>query len=225
MRIIVTLFLLLFFCELKAQTRIFFSAGTNVNATFSGEPNFNLGLANNSLFIGSETYDASFGRYLCADLTTERRLYGTYYWLTGLKFHQSGYRYAQSVYTSTYKSSYISVPLLVRVNYINRNFAYFDLGFMQNFLLNANLHETFYDISAHGNIAKHLSRFSSSFYFETSFAYRRVSFSFFFQSKAFVSSDDFSSEWGLERKRSVFLLYYSNHSFAGKGMKLIYRIR
>jgi hypothetical protein len=225
MKILSCLLICLCCFETKAQTRIFFSAGSNSSTQFSGGPNLNLGLANNSVFVGSDSDDRSFGKYLCLDLTTERRLYGPYYWLSGIKMNQTGYQYAQSVYTSVLKNTYISLPLLVRINVSNANIMYFDFGLMQNYLVKADLKESFLDISDRQNIASHLSRFSTSFYFEFMFAYRRFGISMFSQSKTFGTSGDFSSHWGLNHDRSLFLLYYRNFYFSNTGIKLTYRLR
>ena len=223
---LVSLLILCFLCfAARAQTRLFFSVGTNWDTQFSGGPNLNLGLNNNSIFVGSDSHDQNLLRYLRLDFTVERRLYGPYYWLTGIKFNQTGYRYAESVYTSNLKNSYVSLPLLVRVNLYNANRLYLDFGFMQNFLVRADLKESFLDISDHQNIAPHLSRFSTCFYFEMMFALKRWGISLFSQSNAFGTSSDFSGNWGLERDRSVFLLYYSSFYFKSTGIKLTYRLR
>jgi hypothetical protein len=102
---------------------------------------------------------------------------------------------------------------------------YLDFGFIQNCLVSADLKESFFDIYAHQNITRHLSRFSTSFYFELTFAYRRLGLSAFFQSKTFGSSSNFSDEWGLDYNRSFFLLYYRNFYFKNVGVKLCYRLR
>ncbi|HXA02457.1 MAG TPA: hypothetical protein VNW99_10745, partial [Cytophagaceae bacterium] len=166
MKILYCLLICLYCFEIKAQTRVYISAGSNSYTQFTGGPNLNLGIANNSISLGSYTEDRSFGRYLRLDLTTERRLYGPYYWLSGIKINQTGYQYAKSVYTSNLKNTYVSIPLLIRINLYNANTMYFDFGFMQNYLVKADLKEGFLDISDHQNIARHLSRFSTSFYFE-----------------------------------------------------------
>jgi hypothetical protein len=225
MKILSCLLICLYCFEIKAQTRVFISAGLNWDTKFTGGPNLNFGLANNSISTGSYTEDRSLGRYLSLDLTTERRLYGPYYWLSGIKINQTGYQYAQSVYTSTLKNTYVSIPLLIRINLGNANTMYFDLGIMENYLVKADLKESFFDISDRQNIARHLSRFSTSFYFEFTLAYRRFGISMFSQSKTFGSSSDFSGDWGLDRNRSLFLLYYRNFYFNNTGIKLIYRLR
>jgi hypothetical protein len=227
MKILFALFLCLLCFGIKAQTRIFISAGTNSNTEFTGGPTLNLGLANNSISTGSYTRDGSFGRYLCLDLTIERRLYGPYYWLSGIRMNQTGYQYQSenTIYTSALKNTYVSLPLLVRVNLYNGNIMYLDFGFMQNYLIKSTLKESFFDITDHQNITDHLSHFSTSFYFELMIAYRKFGISAFSQSKSFGSSANFSDDWGLDYNRSFFLLYYRNFYFKNAGVKLTYRIR
>jgi hypothetical protein len=213
--------------DIKAQTRLFISAGTNNDTQFSSGPNLNLGLANNSISLGSYGEDKKFGRYFCVDLTMEKRLYGPYYWLTGIKINQTGYQYRSkdSVYTSKLRNTYISLPLLVRVNLYNANTMYLDFGLMENYLVKADLKESFLDIEDRQNIARHLSRFSTSFYFELTIAYKRFGLSVYSQSKSFGSSTNFSDSWGLDYNRSLFLLYYQNFYFKNTGIKLTYRLR
>jgi hypothetical protein len=227
MKALSCLFLWLLCFQINAQTRIFISGGTNSNTEFTGGPSLNLGLANNSISTGSYTEDGSFGRYLCLDLTVEKRLYGPYYWLSGIKINQTGYQHQSEngVYTSVFKSTYVSLPLLARINLYNANTMYLDFGFIQNYLVAAQLKESFFDISDHQNITEHLSRFSTSFYFELAVAYRRFALSAFSQSKTFGSSNNFSDDWGLDYNRSFFLLYYQNFYFKNSGVKLTYRLR
>lgn len=211
--------------QVMGQTRVFFSLGTNVNTEFIAGPNLNLGLTNNAFSVGSYTKEYNWGKYLRYDLTIEKRFFGPYYWLTGLKLHQSGYHYAESVYTSDLKNTYLSVPLLTRINLNNANSIYIDLGLLQNYLVYAHLKESYLQTSASQNIAPHLSRFSTSLYFEFGIAFGRISVNMFIQSKAFGSSRDFSANWGLDRNRSLFLLYYQHYYFKSNGMKLTYRLR
>jgi hypothetical protein len=227
MRALSCLAICLFCFDMKAQTRLFISAGTNSKTEFSAGPNLNLGLANNSISLGSYGEDGKFGRYFCADLMMEKRLYGPYYWLTGIKMNQTGYQYQSkdTVFASTLKNTYISVPLLVRVNLYNANVMYLDFGLMENYLVKADLKERAYDIEDRQNITRHLSRFSTSFYFELMIAYRRFGISAYSQLKSFGTSSDFSGSWGLDYDQSFFLLYYKNFYFKNAGIKLTYRLR
>jgi hypothetical protein len=225
MKTLYFLMLCLVFSEMRAQTRLYVSAGSNWDTYFSGGPNLHLGLTNNSVFIGGDSQDKKFGRYLRLDLTLEKRLYGPYYLLSGIKINQTGYQYAQSVYTSTLKNTYFSIPLLVRINLYNFNSFYLDFGFMQNYLVKADLKESFLDIKDHQNIAPHLSRFSTSLYFEVTYTIKRFGLGLFSQTRSFGSSSDFSGNWGLDYDRSVFLLYYRSFYFKSTGVKLTYRIR
>ncbi|MFL5729615.1 MAG: hypothetical protein ACJ75J_09040 [Cytophagaceae bacterium] len=227
MKTLISLILLLLLdcSQTVAQTRIFCSAGYNSITDFYGGANLNLGLNNNSISVGSYSTEYSFCKYNRFDLTLERRLYGPFYWLSGIKFNQSGYKYAQGVYTSNLKNSYVSLPLLLRVNLMNGNLMYFDFGFLQNYLLKSDLKESVLDLSDHQDITRHLSRFSTSFYYEFSVAIKRFSFGMFAQTKAFGTSSDFSADWGLPRNNSLFLLYYRNYSFNSKGIKISYRLR
>lgn len=225
MKIACALLLMFFSFLATGQTRVFLSMGTNVNTEFIAGPNLNLGLSNNAFSIGSYTTEYNWGKYLRYDLTIEKRFFGPYYWLTGLKVNQTGYHYAQSVYTSDLRNTYLSVPLLVRVNLSNSNSVYIDIGLIQNYLAYARLKESFLQSTASKNIASHLSRFSSSLYAEFGVAFKRVGLHIFIQSKSYGSSRDFSDSWGLDRNRSLFLLYYQHYYFKSNGIKLTYRLR
>jgi hypothetical protein len=206
------------------QTRLFFSLGTNVNTEFIAGPNLNLGLANNSISLGSYTTEYNWGKYLRCDLTIEKRFFGPYYWLTGLKMNQTGYHYAESVYTSNLRNTYLSAPLLARINLNNSNSIYLDLGLLENYLVSANLKESYQQTSESKNIASDMSRFSTCLYFELGVAFRRISLHMFIQSKSFGLSKDFSKDWGLDRNRSLFLLYYQHYYWKSNGLMLTYRI-
>jgi hypothetical protein len=210
--------------SMYSQTRVFASFGSNVNTEFNAGPNLNLALNNNSFSLGSYTNDYGLGKYLQCEVQIEKRFFGIYYWVTGLKMNQTGYHYAESPYTSDLKNTYLSVPLLMRINYQNANSLYIDLGFQENYLASAKLKESFFQLSDNQNIARHFSRFSTSFYFEITIAIKRFGFSVFSQSKTFGSSKDFAAEWGLPRNRSLFLLYYQNFVFHSNGLKLTYRL-
>lgn len=224
MRLAYIIFIGLLSGSAAGQTRVFMSLGTNVNTEFIAAPNLNLGLANNSFSSGSYTTEYNWGKYLRYDLTIEKRFFGPYYWLTGLKINQTGYQYSVSVYTSTLRNTNLSVPLLARINLNNSNSIYFDLGLLQNYLMSARLKESFLQTVDSQNIAPHLSRFSTCLYFEFGMAFKRLGIHMFIQSKAFGSSKDFSDSWGLDRIRSIFLLYYQNYYFKSNGMLLTYRI-
>ncbi|MBK5277807.1 MAG: outer membrane beta-barrel protein [Bacteroidia bacterium] len=207
------------------QTRMFFSVGTNVNTELTASPNLSLGISNNSISTGSYTTEYNWGKYLRFDFTIEKRFFGPYYWLTGLKINQTGYDYKESVYTSTLRNVYLSMPLLARINLNNANSVYLDIGLLQNYLAYSHLKESFQQSVASQNIGTHLSRFSTCLYFELGVAFGRLGMHMFIQSKAFGSSKDFADSWGLDRNRSLFLLYYHNYSFKSNGMLLTYRLR
>ncbi|MBL7872211.1 MAG: hypothetical protein JNM78_11405 [Cyclobacteriaceae bacterium] len=204
---------------------MFFSVGTNVNTEFTARPNLNLGVLNNSISTGSYTAEYNWGKYLRFDFTVEKRFFGPYYWLTGLKINQTGYDYKESVYTSSLRNINVSIPLLARINLSNANSVYLDIGILQNYLAHAQLKESFQQSVENQNISSHLSRLSTCLYFELGIAFGRIGIHMFIQSKAFGASTDFSSSWGLDRNRSLFLLYYQNYSFNSNGMLLTYRFR
>ena len=221
-------FFLLFLCsfEIKAQTRVFFAVGHS-SAIFGARPNFNLGLQlqGSSVFLGTESTDYTFGRYPRVDLTVERRLFGPYYWMSGVKFTQTGYRYADEYHTSRLRNYYLSIPLLLRVNLYNGNVIYVDVGFLQNVLLYSDLKESFDGTSDHQNIAPYTSRLSTCFYFELSYNYRRWGLSAFFQSRSLASSRDFSLRWKIDANHSYFLLFNRNYYFSTNGIKLTFRLK
>jgi len=229
------------------QTRLFISGGANTTTEFVAEPNLNPGLGNNFISTGTDNVNNSIGKYLRLGLTIEKRLYGPYYWITGLKINQAGYNYASSnsytdttnttyttKFTSSLKTTYVSIPLLIRVNLYNANTLYLDFGLMENILVDAKLKESvqyysnqnlYQQYSDQKNIANYLSRFSTCFYFEVGFAVRRLGISAFFQSNAFGSSTDFSSHWNLQPNQSYFLVYFQNFYYHTQGINLTYRIR
>jgi len=240
--------LFLIFSTAHGQTRLFISGGTNTTTEFVAEPNLSPNLGSSFISTGADNVNNSVGKYLRLGFTIEKRLYGPYYWLTGLKINQAGYNYTSSnsfstpntnidtisKFTSSLKTTYISIPLMIRVNLYNANTLYLDFGLMENILVDANLKESvkyysnqnlYQQYADQKNITNYLSRFSTCFYFEMGFAIRRFGVSAFFQSNAFGSSSDFSGHWNVPRDQSYFLVYFQNFYYHTQGINLTYRIR
>ncbi len=211
--------------KLCGQTRLFVSAGTNTFTQFTGEPSLNPVPVYNFISAGADNQDKRFAKYWRLGFTMENRLYGPYYWLTGIKINQAGYKFSDLNHTSSLKSTYVSIPMLLRVNLSNANTLYIDLGLMENILLDAQLKETAYQYSGQGNIARSLSRLSTNFYIELGFNYRRWGVSAFLQSNAFGSSKDFSGNGNVPQGQSYFQLYFQNFYYQTRGINLTYRIR
>lgn len=208
-----------------AQTRIYFSVGSNQVTEYFTEPNFNLGFNNNSITIGGYYDNRTFGKYNTFDLQLEKRLFGSLYLVSGCSFFQSGYSWSGDYFSSQLKNTYVGVPVLLRFNFYNANVYYFDGGFMGSYLLSANLVETYNQNRASGDISSYLSRFSSSYLVQFSVVINRFVLTMYSIIKVQGSSSDFSDHWGLPRNQSVFLIYWREFYFEAQGIKISYRLR
>lgn len=208
-----------------AQTRIYFSAGSNQVTEYFTEPNFNLGFNNNSITVGGYYDNRTFGKYNTFDLQIEKRLFGSLYLVSGCSFFQSGYSWSGDYFSSQLKNTYVGVPVLLRFNFYNANLYYFDGGFMGSYLLSANLVETYNQNRASGDISSYLSRFSSSYMVQFSVVINRFVLTMYSIIKVQGSSSDFSDQWELPRNQSVFLIYWREFYFEAQGIKISYRLR
>lgn len=208
-----------------AQTRIYFSVGSNQVTEYFTEPNFNLGFNNNAITVGGYYDSRSFGKYNTFDIQVQKRLFGSLYLVSGGSFFQSGYSWGGDYFSSELKNTYIGIPFLLRFNFYNANVYYFDGGFIGNYLLKANLVETYGQNRATGDISQYLSRFSSSYLMQFNVVINRVVFSIYSIIKVSGTASDFSDNWELPRNQSVFLIYWREYYFKASGVKISYRLR
>ena len=209
----------------SAQTRYYVSLGTNSSVDYFTEPNFNLGFNNNSITVGGQYDDRSFGKYNMFDVHLEKRLFGSLYFVTGASYFQAGYSWSGSNFSSELKSSYAAIPILLRINLYNAHLYYIDLGMMETYLVNAKLTETYDQSRASGNIAPYLTRFSPSYLFQFNIVINRFVVTAYGIIKVPGTAKDFSDKWGLSRDESVFLIYWREYYLKAGGLKLSYRIR
>jgi hypothetical protein len=208
-----------------AQTRYYMSVGTISAVEYVTEPNFNLGFSNNAITVGGHFETQSFGKYKTIDLHLEKRLFGSFYFVTGGSYFQTGYSWGGDYFSSEMKSSHAGVPLLLRLNLYNANLYYFDVGIVGTYLLDAKLTETYNQDRASGNIAPHLTRFSPSYMFQFNIVINRFIVTMYSIIKVPGTAEDFSNDWALPRNESVFLIYWREYYYKAGGLKLSYRLR
>lgn len=153
------------------QTRIFFSAGTMASSPYGGVYYED----DDSQRLG---FISKFG-LPAIDLTVENRITGPLYAYWGLGYVQlltEDFDTNPNSQTE-YKQSYVTTPLMLRLNVANRNLAYFDFGVVPSYLLSGNLKEVSTDglLEDEGSIANKIPRFDLLFRFSNSFAIKRIS--------------------------------------------------
>jgi hypothetical protein len=140
------------------------------------------------IYVTDGTYQSKkFGRYFSGDLILEKRIISGLYGLTGLSFFQTGHSNylddgSQGSRTTDMTTSYLGIPLMVRVNYLN--FLFIDIGMIGRIPVYANLEEygrkgTASELHDRQNIAKYLNQFSLGFSTQASLVYNRFMFTWY----------------------------------------------
>lgn len=152
--------------------------------------------------------------YPYIDFEYEKKLVGSFHFVTGLSFLSTGYISDDKFFGSTieFRASYLALPLLARWNYKNRNYLMIDMGLHPYFLLNANLTEKINQFNTEkvvtGNITRYSARILLSVKFQGTIAINRVILSVFamvpFEGQTVTRNLD--QHWGLNKEQSTYLL-------------------
>lgn len=185
-----------------------------------------------NIIIGS---DFSFKfNYLSADLEYERRVIGSFSFLTGASVFQAGYNATDGTFSSTseFKATYIAIPLMARWNVGNKNFYYLDFGFDPYYLAKAHLSESLQNINGltttvSGNIEKYSNRFYYAAKFQFVFLVNRFSFGLYLilPAKGQSTLKNLENNWGLNSQQSTYLLSNGFSDYRITGLKVGFRIK
>lgn len=171
--------------------------------------------------------------YRTFDIEYERRVVGSFNFMTGASLFNSGYEANDDSFSSTshFKATYVAVPLLVRWNVANRNMYYLDIGLNPYYLVDANLTES---ISRFGNrltVEGDITPYSNRLYYAAKFQMiillNRFSLGwyFIFPAKGQTTLKNLDGNWGLNSQQSTYLLSNGFSDYQIIGMKAGFRIR
>jgi hypothetical protein len=197
------LLLLVLAVPARAQMRIFLSAGTNFQSGLYIDGFYQMGKGNYVYTRDGKYSNHHFGKYFNADILAEVRVNKLIYGVTGIMASQVGYRNsftAGSKNTSEFTCTYLGIPLLIRLNLL-KGFL-MDIGPVARIPLIADLKETAivgsaYETSDHQNVARYLTPFSLGWVWQNTFAFNRVTFTFYFMGGKTQVSDRLQNHWNL----------------------------
>jgi len=215
MKITLLLLFLLLAVPAKAQMRIFLSAGTNFQSGLYIDGFYQAGKGNYVLTRDGKYSNHLFGKYFNADILAEIRINKLIYGVTGIMASQVGYQNsftAGSKNTSEFTCTYLGIPLLIRLN-ILKGFL-MDIGPVARIPIIADLKEiaiigSVYETSDHQNVARYLTPFSLGWAWQNTFAFNRMTFTFYFIGGKTMVSDRLQSHWNLGTAYNGALKYNS----------------
>jgi len=176
------------------------SVGTNFNTAYFRE-GFYTPKFGSTIYLTDGDYESkAFGSFLKVDVSAETRINNGLYWVSGLSLFQAGYSNSSGTRISDFKTTYLGVPLLVRVNYLNM--WYIDIGMMARTPVSANLDESVVDsagnlVKERGDIKSHLNSISLGFHAESSIVIKRILFTFYWTFGKQRVDADLADQWPL----------------------------
>lgn len=202
--------LLIFFFGLiqfgKAQTRMYVTGIVAGASEFAFEWDY----AEDGTRIG---YITKFGQP-GVEIAFEKRLSGQFYVYSGLGLNRYKTVYIEPGIsgTSQVTQTFVSVPLLLRINNLNQNKFYVDLGLVPTYLFSAKLTESYTDpnsgivTSADGAVASYLPRVGIQYRTAITFAIRRFVFGAHLNlGLTNQGTGDLIRNWDLTSSESIFL--------------------
>jgi hypothetical protein len=203
---------LLFFAMVPAtgQVRWYVTAGTSFNSSFDTK-GFYTQQFGNSVWTRSGSYTSHpVGRYFSGDLQAEFPVNKLIYGVTGLSFFQLGYSNYDSYSRSEFECTYLGVPLLLRVNFVQA--VLLDVGAVARFPVSAKLYEealagTQWYKTAEGDIAGYLNPVSLGLELRVAFLFNRYSAGLYMMTGKVNVHESFKEEWGLNGAYSAYSLF------------------
>lgn len=151
--------------------------------------------------------------HMSAGIEYERRLAGAFNFITGLSASSLSYHQIpdQVVNRSSFRATFISLPLLARWNAGNKNVWMADAGLISLFLANAFLDESTVKfgnpVNVRGDITGYSQRLLFAYRFRLSFLINRFSAGLFLTLplKGQSTIKDLQSTWGLNSQQSPYI--------------------
>lgn len=207
---------LLLALQAKSQTRVYVAAG--VTTSFGG---------------GFNAMFAQINKPLYLDVEFEKKILGSVSIVSGLSTFGVAYSSENTGFgsQSSYQARFVSVPILFRWNFMNKNSMFFDFGLSPFYLSRAHLQESIYKFGikrdVEGDITEYSKRFFTSFKFQQTLAFNRVTFSLFvivpFPGQSSIK--ELPEHWTLNQQQSTYLIEGGYKDFVVMGLKTGLRIR
>ena len=198
------------------QTRIYVASGLTTSS--GGDWNTTLAKTSTPLYV---------------DLELEKKMLGSVSIVGGLSTFGVGYNSDDTGFgsQSSYRATFISVPLLFRWNVRNKNILFFDFGLSPYYLLKAHLQESIYKFNirrdAEGDITEYSKRFFTSLKFQQTVAFNRLTFALFviapFKGQSPIK--DLVDHWDFNQQQSAYLISGGYKDFVVMGLKAGVRIK
>ncbi|HEY5690045.1 MAG TPA: hypothetical protein VIS49_01195 [Cyclobacteriaceae bacterium] len=204
----------------NAQSKLYISGG--LSHVFGSGVN---------IFIGQEDFKFDF-KYGILDIEYEKRVVGSFNFLTGASLFSSGYKTTDDSFSSLsdFKATYMAVPLMVRWNVGNKNMYYLDFGLSPYYLADAHLTESITrfgnTITVSGDIANYSNRFYYASKVQMIILLNRFSIGayFIFPGKGQTTLKNLEGNWGLNKQQSTYLLSNGFSDYQIIGFKAGWRI-
>ncbi len=214
------LWMLLAFQPAWSQSKWFISGG--VSHVFGSGAN---------IFLGQD-FALKF-EYKTLDVEYEKRVVGSFNFVTGASLFNSGYKTTDDSFSSLseFKATYIGVPLMARWNIGNRNVYYLDFGVSPYYMVNAHLTESIPRFNGRLEVAGDITPYSNRFYYASKLQLlvllNRFTLGayFLFPAKGQTTLKNLEGNWGLNNQQSTYLLSNGFSDYQIVGFKLGYRIR
>ncbi len=202
-----------------SQSKLYISGG--VSTIFGSGAN---------IFLGSD-FALKFN-YKTLDVEYERRVIGSFSFLTGASLFNNGYQTTDDTFSSLseFKATYVAIPLMARWNVGNRNIYYLDFGLSPYYLTNAHLTESITRFGSTLTVAGDITPYSNRFYYASKIQMlvllNRFSIGgyFLFPAKGQSTLKGLEGNWGLNNQQSTYLLSNGFSDYQIIGFKAGWRI-
>lgn len=212
----ITLGCLLLVQQANCQTRVYVAAG--LTTSYGG---------------GFNAMFAQINKPVYFDVELEKKVLGSVSIVSGLSTFGVGYSSENTGFgsQSSYQARFVSVPILFRWNFTNKNSMFLDFGLSPFYLTRAHLQESIYKFGikrdVEGDITQYSKRFFTSFKFQQTLAVNRLIISLFVivPFKGQSSIKDLPDHWGLNQQQSTYLIEGGYKDFVVMGLKTGLRIK
>lgn len=204
-----------------AQSKLYLAGG--ISSVFGSGAN---------ILLGSSSFGLNY-KYRAVDLEYEKRLSGSFNFVSGLSYFDAGYETDDPSFSALSKlnAHYAALPLMVRWNAANKNYLLLDFGLAPFYLINAHLKETLTKFSTpltvEGDITKYSNRFYLAYKFQMLILINRFYIGLYMITpfKGQTSLRGLENHWGLNAQQSTYLLSNGFSDFFISGFKLGVRIK
>lgn len=171
--------------------------------------------------------------YEALDVEYEKRVVGSFNFVTGASLFNSGYKTIDDSFSSLseFKATYIAIPLMARWNVGNRNVYYLDFGLSPYYMVNAHLTESIPRFNGRLEVSGDITPYSNRLYYASKLQIlvllNRIYLGFYlvYPAKGQTTLKNLEGNWGLNNQQSTYLLSNGFSDYQIMGFKLGYRIR